>query len=103
MTSRLAAIHKPCYFPAMKITSASGAIDALGGTAKVAQMFGLSYRVVSNWRSRGLPPDTFAVLSPALQAHGHTFSPLLFGQKLLAGQALIYRRGKPTRERSTNP
>ena len=93
----------------MKITSASGAIDALGGTAKVAQMFGLSYRVVSNWRSRGLPAHQlvlgvpFAVLSPALQAHGHSFSPLLFGQKLLAGQALTYRHGRPIRERSTSP
>ena len=87
----------------MKITSASGAIDALGGTAKVAQMFGLSYRVVSNWRARGLPPDTHAALSPALMARGHTFSPLLFGQKLLASKALTYRRGKPQGARAAGP
>ena len=85
----------------MKITSASAAIDALGGTGKVARMFGLSYQVVTNWRARGLPPDTFAVLSPALQAHGHTFSPLLFGQKLLASKALTYRRGKPQPARTS--
>ena len=66
----------------MKITSASQAIDALGGTAEVAQIFGLSYRVVSNWRSRGLPPDTYAVMAPALQARGVVFGPELFRQRM---------------------
>ena len=86
---------------AMKITSASQAIDLLGGTGSVAKMFGLSYQVVTNWRARGLPPDSFYVLSPALKAHGHTFSPLLFGQKLPAGRPLTYRRGKPQPTRAS--
>jgi len=30
-------------------------IEALGGTAKVAQLCGLSYNAVHNWRSRGIP------------------------------------------------
>ena len=38
------------------LTSASHVIDALGGTGKVAAIFGLDDRVVSNWRTRGLPP-----------------------------------------------
>jgi len=66
----------------MNVASATEAINILGGTNKVAAMFGISYRVVSNWHSRGLPPDTYAVLAPALTAQGCTFSPLLFAQKL---------------------
>ena len=66
----------------MIIASATEAINVLGGTNQVAAMFGISYRVVSNWHSRGLPPDTYAVLAPALTAQGCTFSPLLFAQKL---------------------
>ena len=69
----------------MEIRTASQAIDALGGTAKVARMFAtkLSRQAVSNWRlaTRGLPPDTYAVMAPALTARGCTFSPLLFAQK----------------------
>jgi hypothetical protein len=72
----------------MRITSANQAIDVLGGTYKVARLFDLDPRVVSNWRSRGLPPDTYAVLAPALLNSGYTFSPLLFGQKLQAIQPL---------------
>ena len=64
------------------IASASEAINILGGTNKVAALFGISYRVVSNWHTRGLPPDTYAVMAPALTARGCTFSPLLFAQKI---------------------
>jgi len=66
----------------MNIASATEAINVLGGTNKVAALFGISYRVVSNWHTRGLPPDTYAVMAPALTARGCTFSPLLFAQKL---------------------
>lgn len=65
----------------MNVASATEAINILGGTNKVAAMFGISYRVVSNWHTRGLPPDTYAVLAPALTAKSCTFSPLLFAQK----------------------
>ncbi len=66
----------------MIVASATEAINVLGGTTEVAALFGISYRVVSNWHSRGLPPDTYAVLAPALTAQGCKFSPLLFAQKL---------------------
>jgi len=63
----------------MEIRTASQAIDALGGTAKVARMFAtkLSRQAVSNWRlaTRGLPPDTFYVLGPALRRKRHVFTP----------------------------
>jgi len=78
----------------MRISSANQAIDALGGTAKVARLFDLDPRVVSNWRSRGLPPDTYAVMAPALTAQGCEFSPLLFGQKLHAAVTHERRRSK---------
>ena len=85
------------------IASASQAIDALDGTAKVAKLFNppLDYRVVSNWRNpkRGFPPDTYHVLAPALMRKGCSFSPLLFAQKL---PAIIGRRRASPRS-PTNP
>jgi len=65
----------------MLVSSATEAINVLGGTNKVAAIFGISYRVVSNWHTRGLPPDTYYVMAPRLTARGCTFSPLLFAQK----------------------
>ena len=103
MSPRLEGLHKPCYLIGMKITSASQAIDALGGTGKVAQMFGLSYQVVTNWKVRGLPPDTHYELAPLLRKKGHSFSPLLFAQKMRAVPALTYRRGKPQGVRTPGP
>ena len=76
----------------MNIATATEAINALGGTNKVAKLFGLSYRVVSNWHTRGLPPDTYAVMAPRLTARGCTFSPLLFAQK--EGRNRARRRAK---------
>ena len=67
---------------AMKVSSANKAIDVLGGTQAVADIFGCNYRVVLNWRRRGFPPDTYWALAPELMLKGHTFSPLLFAQKL---------------------
>jgi hypothetical protein len=66
----------------MIVATATEAINALGGTNHVADIFGISYRVVSNWHTRGLPPDTYYVMAPRLTALGCTFSPLLFAQKL---------------------
>jgi hypothetical protein len=70
----------------MRINFAGEAIDVLGGNIAVGKLFGLDYRVVLNWRTRGFPPDTYAVLAPALTAKGYEFSPLLFAQKLHAAQ-----------------
>jgi hypothetical protein len=49
-------------------------IDALGGTQAVADLFGLRYGVVWNWRIRGLPADTYAVMQRAL-AQEHLTAP----------------------------
>lgn len=59
------------------------AIDALGGTQSVADYLGIDQRVVTNWRVRGLPPDTYAALAPKLMSVGLKFSPELFGQRVV--------------------
>ena len=50
-----------------KLRSAAEVIDALGGTGAVADLFGLAYGVVWNWRTRGLPTDTYAVMQRKLE------------------------------------
>lgn len=86
------------------ITTASEAIDYLGGTFKVAELFGIDPRVVSNWRMRGLPPDTYAAMAPALAARGVVFSPQLFAQRAIRAAAPSTNRikrqskGLPTRK-----
>ena len=49
-----------------KLRTAAEVIDALGGTQAVADIFGLNYGVVWNWRGRGLPADTYAVMQREL-------------------------------------
>ena len=67
-----------------QINSPGNVIDMLGGITKVAALFepALDIRVVCNWRTRGLPPDTFAVLGPLLAERGIKFSAeRLFSQR----------------------
>ena len=40
-------------------------VRRLGGTVKVAKMFGLRHGAVVNWRSRGLPAKTYPVMRDA--------------------------------------
>jgi hypothetical protein len=69
-----------------KINSADQAIDELGGTLKVATLFGVDERVVSNWRKRGLPPDTYTGLAPLLVQKSIMFSDALFGMRTLVNR-----------------
>jgi hypothetical protein len=69
---------------AEQITTANQAIDALGGHNAVAALFADDPRVALNWRKRGLPPNTYAVLAPLLASRGLSFSPQLFGQRAAA-------------------
>lgn len=91
----------------MQIRNSIDAIAVLGGTKEVGKLFNppLDYRVVHNWTDpkRGLPPDSYAVLAPALVAKGHQFSPLLFGQKVPAWGLSYFPPPpslKPTRKRN---
>ena len=72
----------------------SMAIDALGGTTTVAAMLGLDYRVISNWRVRGFPPDVYDALAPLLRKKGFKVPPGYFGQRPLI-------KPKPKRQRRT--
>jgi len=60
------------------IETASDAIDALGGTGAVAKLLQTTYGAVYQWRTRGLPRDTYIVLQHALTAKGLKVSPALW-------------------------
>jgi hypothetical protein len=48
-------------------------MEALGGTDAVAQLTGRKYSAAFNWRGFDtFPPDTFLVLTDALEAKGHS-------------------------------
>jgi hypothetical protein len=73
---------------------ADQAIDALGGTMAVADLFKLDQRVVSNWRIRGFPPDTYAAIAPMLAARGRAVPPQFFGQRVLENPLLPPQRAR---------
>lgn len=53
-----------------------GFIDALGGTAKTAKLFGVSMAAVSNWRkSRELPARLHLRAVRVANEHGIAFDP----------------------------
>lgn len=64
-----------------EINTADEVLDALGGTHAVALLFNIDDRTVSNWRSRGLPPDTYKVLSDELGKIGLTAPAALWRQR----------------------
>lgn len=64
-----------------QVKSADAVIDCLGGTDAVAKLLGVKASAVSNWRVRGLPPETFYALSNALKAKGLFAAPALWRQR----------------------
>ena len=62
---------------------ANTAIDALGGTLAVAEMFGFTEQRVSNWRRRGLPPETIDALRPLLKRKGFDTPGIMWRQGML--------------------
>ncbi len=50
------------------LRSANEVIDALGGTGETARQCDKSEQAVSNWRSRGIPPEMFLVINEKLSA-----------------------------------
>lgn len=72
------------------------AIDALGGSTKVAHLFGLDERVVSNWKRRGLPPDTYAAMAPMLQQIGRDAPAVMFKQRMVLRKRVV----RPSRPKS---
>ena len=71
-----------------QINTPDEAIDALGGTTETARFFGIeNVRVVSNWRKRGLPPETFMTFTDELAKRGLTSDPALWRQRAAAQPA----------------
>lgn len=60
------------------VKSANEVIDVLGGTTAVANALGVTPTVVSNWRSRGLPPETYVALISMLRERGISAPPSLW-------------------------
>lgn len=73
---------------------ARASIDALGGPAKVAELFGFDERLVSNWQRRGLPASSYYELAPRLIKLKREAPPVLFGQ-LLAMHKRVTRPPRP--------
>jgi hypothetical protein len=54
--------------------------NALGGLEPVRVLTGRrDVRVVSNWKQRGFPPDTYWVVSMELKKRGFKVDPKVFG------------------------
>jgi len=53
------------------LTTAEDVIDALGGVAAVSRLFGFDRRNVSNWKTRGLPSESYYALSTLLRKKGY--------------------------------
>lgn len=67
-----------------QINTADDVLDRLGGTNAVAKLLDCDARVVSNWRARGLPPETFVALTQALNAKDLYAPPSLWRMKAIA-------------------
>jgi hypothetical protein len=64
-----------------QIQTPGDVIDRLGGTVAVAKLMGTDPRAVSNWRVRGLPPETFHAMDGLLRAKGLHAPPSLWRQR----------------------
>lgn len=67
-----------------KLRSADDVIDILGGTVELARRLGVDPRTVSNWRLRGLPPDSYRALTILLDQKGISAPPELWRQREIA-------------------
>ena len=63
----------------VELIDTTSVMEALGGTDAVAKLTGRKYSAAFNWRSFDtFPPDTFLVLTRALERAGHTAPPSLW-------------------------
>lgn len=71
--------------PHTQLLTVSEVIDALGGTAVVARLLGLTMGAVTNWRATGrINSKFFLILSAALADKGLSAPPDLWGIRPLA-------------------
>lgn len=62
-----------------ELASVDEVVEFLGGTNALAKLMGKTAGAVSQWRNRGLPPDTFLAISGLLIAKGATAPAHLWG------------------------
>lgn len=53
-----------------EIKTVAGVIEALGGWGAMSRMFGVGHSTVSQWKTRGFPPETYVVMARALAERG---------------------------------
>ena len=65
----------------IKLETADEVIDAIGGTTKVAQRFGVSIPTVCIWRRKGLPASRYLQWQAVLSEKNIEAPPSLWGQR----------------------
>ncbi len=63
------------------LNSVDDVIDALGGPSKTADLTGVGASAVVNWRTRGIAPAKFLLVTQALKSRGLEASPGVFAFK----------------------
>lgn len=56
-------------------------IDALGGAKEVADLFAIGRNAVSQWKTRGFPPETYVVMQERLARKGFCAAPALWNMR----------------------
>lgn len=64
-----------------QIKSVDGVIDALGGPKEVEKLFAVGRTTVSQWKTRGFPPETYVVMYERLTRKGFCASPALWNMR----------------------
>jgi hypothetical protein len=57
---------------ARQVKTIEDVIDRLGGIKEVASLTGVGITAVYAWPTRGFPPETYVVLTRALEGKGYT-------------------------------
>jgi len=65
------------------LKTAAQVIDVLGGTTEVARLFGFDRRIVSNWKTRNFPPESYLAFTQLLESKACRASPTLWKQYVL--------------------
>lgn len=72
-----------CEYVTSMLGTADSVIEALGGSARVAELCGVGTSAVSNWRKRGrISQGSFMIVRDALAAKGLEAAPVVFGFKV---------------------
>lgn len=63
----------------VELSNTADVMEKLGGPGAVAKLTGRKYNAAQNWKGfETFPPDTFLVMTRALEALGYTARPALW-------------------------